>query len=316
MVRSIHKIKIASAVALTTAVPTLALVATSVPVKASDDQENVNFNVNVAEVLTVSITDPASWASGDLHQSGSAMVSDLLQNKVTVSAMTNNATGVTVSMYTPNTNLVNQSTSSQTIPTLTSATTAANFPVNRWGYSLDGGANYNAITKSASQVFTTVGTSSTSSGSEDIYFGAKADNTKKSGTYAQTVYFAAVTGTIDSGNPKIPTDPSTPDPINNNPSYDSNTGNPATGQTTYTRRTTSGSGSSPVSGAKKTTTTEVSKGDTRSSYQPAQGVTTTTSSSSIDGSSSLATALGVAAGVAAVSGAAFFVAAKRRKDDE
>lgn len=312
MVRSIHKIKIASVVGLTAIAP----VAAANMVIPSAKAQDVDFNVNVAEVLTVSITDPASWASGDLVNPGDndTMVSDLLQNKVTVSAVTNNATGVTVSMYTPNTNLVNQLVSSQTIPTLASSTTAANFPVNRWGYSLDDGANYSAITESASQIFTTVGSASTSSGSEDIYFGAKADNTKSSGTYAQTVYFAAVTGTIDSGdNPSIPDNPSNPVPVDNTPTYSPTTGNPATGQTAYTRRTTSGSGTDPVSGAKKTTTTEVSKGDTRSSYQPAQGVTT---KSNIDSGSSLATALGVAAGVAAVSGAAFFVAAKRRKDDE
>lgn len=312
MVRSIHKIKIASVVGLTAIAP----VAAANMVIPSAKAQDVDFNVSVAEVLTVSITDPASWASGDLVNSGDndTMVSDLLQNKVTVSAVTNNATGVTVSMYTPNTNLVNQLVSSQTIPTLASSTTAANFPVNRWGYSLDDGANYSAITTSASQIFTTVGSASTSSGSEDIYFGAKADNTKSSGTYAQTVYFAAVTGTIDSGdNPSIPSNPSNPVPVDNTPTYNPTTGNPATGQTAYTSRTTSGSGTDPVSGAKKTTTTEVSKGDTRSSYQPAQGVTT---KSNIDSGSSLATALGVAAGVAAVSGAAFFVAAKRRKDDE
>lgn len=324
MIRSIHKIKMASVTALTASAPILALAAISVPVKA-DNPQNVDFNVNVSEVLTVSITDPASWASGDLTNAGenNTLVSDLLRNKVTVSAVTNNATGVTVSMYTNNTNLINQAASSQTIPTLGETYTAGNFPINAWGYSIDDtaagttSANYNALSTTAQQIFTTVGTADVTTGSQDVFFGAKADSTKKSGTYAQTVYFSAVTGTIDTDpdpeNPLNPTNPSTPSPVDNTPTYANNTGNPATGQTVYTRRTTSGSGTSPVSGATKTTTSEVSKGDTRNSYSNPAGVTTT---STPDSSSSLAVALGVAAGVAAVSGLAFFVAAKRRKDDD
>ena len=320
MVRLIHKTKIASAVTLAVAAPVA--VANIIAPAYADNPQNVDFNVNVTEVLTVSITDPASWASGELsNKVGDRYVSDLLRNKVNVSASTNNPVGVTVSMYTNNTNLVNQANNTITIPTLASTTTAGNFPTNYWGYSLnDNGsnteANYGALTTSASpiRVFTTVGTASTSSGSQDIYFGAKADDTKDSGTYEQTVYFAAVTGTITEDNPEVPVNPApaTPDPIDNNPSYDSTVGS-TNGTTTYTTRTTSGTGTSSTSGKTKTTTTEVSSGNTTSSYAAAQGVTT---KSGIDGGSSVAIALGVASAVAATSGIFFFVAAKRRKDDD
>ena len=282
---------------------------------------NIDFNVDITEVLTISITDPVSWASGDLtNVSGNNMVSNLLRNKVTVTAITNNATGATVSMYTPNTDLINQSSNTETIPTLNSSITAASFPANRWGYSVtdtvggDSSASYNPLSTTAQQIFTTVGTSSVGTGSKDVFFGAKADNTKKSGTYAQTVYFVAVTGTIDTENPQTPLNPSTPAPVDNTPTYVANTGNPATGQTTYTTHTSSGSGTSPVSGSNKTTTTEVSKGDTRNSYTQPAGVTKSKEVSKDSTDSSLTIALGTAAGVAAVSGVAFLVAAKRNKE--
>lgn len=311
MVRSIHKIKIASIATLAVATPALVLASMA----KADNPQNVDFNVNVAEVLTVSITDPASWASGDLSYNSTSgkYESNLLTNKVTVSAVTNNAIGVTVSMYADDTNLINQTNNSNTIATLSGATTSAAFPVNAWGYSTDDGSNYGAMTTSTTpvQVLSTVGTASTSNGTKDVYFGARANNDKLSGTYKQTVYFAAVTGTIDTDNPVVPVNPSQPDPVNNTPTYQPTAGVGTGGQTRYTSRSTAGSGST----ATKTTTTEVSKGDTTSSYAPAHGVTTSTSSS-IDGTSSLATALGVAAGVAAVSGISFFVLAKRKKDDD
>ncbi|MBR3252826.1 hypothetical protein IKF84_02025 [Candidatus Saccharibacteria bacterium] len=316
MVRSIHKINIIFIITLLIA--TVAVIQNGSSVNA--DTEDVDFNVNVTEALTVSISTPASWASGD--------AGDLLRNKVTVSALTNDKSGVTVSMYADGTDLQNTAAYSSSdattyIPTLDSDTYTANtFPTNAWGYSLTDtvagtDASYLPMTTSTEPIEvlkSTIG----SQGSKDVFFGAKASTAKKSGTYAQTVYFTAVTGTIDSStNPEDPLYPSTPSNPTDSPAYDSGTGNPATGQTTYTRRTTTGSGSSSVSGSTNDTTTQVSKGDTRSSYVRAAGVTSTTpTTTTSDNISTLGIALASAAGVAAVSGIFFLVAAKRRKDDD
>lgn len=303
MARSIHRTKIGFLAALVLTAPAISL-----NFAYAANPQNVNFQVDIDEALTVSVTDPTTWANGDINE--------LLRNKVNVSATTNNGIGVTVSMYTNNTELRNLATyNSQNaatyIPTLAAATTAAAFPVNYWGYSLndtDGGsdsANYNALTTSATQLFTTVGTQSVSTGQKDVYFGAKADDTKQAGTYAQTVYFAAVTGTIDSSNPAKPVNPSTPDPTNQVAHYSS-----TTGQTTYTTRTTAGTGDDSVTGSKDTTTTNVTDGDVTSHYAQAAGVTTS------NNGSALAAVLAVSAGVAVISGTAFIVAAKNRHDDE
>lgn len=321
MVRSLHKTKILFAVATILATPAYILSSA----KAANP-ENVQFQVNIAEALTLTITDPTDWAEGNLTNTNPTtgnLESDFLRNKVNVAAKANSGIGITVSMYTKgdtdlrNTATYSSSDASTSIPTLNSTsgisvqpgTNGANFPTNYWGYSVDDtttlnpSSHYQPLSTSAIQLFTTVGSSPVPVGveqSQDVYFGAKADQTKQSGTYTRTVYFAAVTGTIDTTNPDIPTNPSTPDPINNAAHYSS-----AVGQTTYTQRSTTGSGT----GATDATATQVTQGDVSTTYAQAYGVTSSNSSA-------LATAFAVAAGVAATSGIFFFVAAKRRKDDD
>ena len=314
MVRLYNKTKIASAVTLAVAAPVAILASQRSTVSAAD----VNFNVDIPEVITMSIAEPTTWASGSLtyNSTSGKYESSLLKNKVTVSAQTNNAVGVTVSMYTNNTNLVNQANSSYTIPTLDGSYAESSFPVNAWGYSKNG-TDYSPLSTTAIGV---LATATGTSASQDVYFGARANNDKQSGTYAQTVYFTAVTGTVDtSTNPTVPSTP-TPAPANptdNNAVYDSTVGSTTgtvTGSTRRTTRTTDGSGTSSTTGEQKVTTTQVSAGNTTSSYTQAQGVTTSTSS--VDGGASVATALGIAAAVAATSGTVFFLLAKRKKDED
>ena len=315
MVRSIHKLNIAVVFAVTgLAVPIAANMIT--PAKAA----NVDFNINVTEVLTVSLTAPTTWAQGD--------VDTLLLNKIGVSATTNNSVGALVSMYADATTLNNTSTYSSTdsatyINTLASNSTASAFPSDRWGYSILTDANastasttatYQAMTTSSSLIPVVTASGAGTTGSTNVFFGAKASSAKNSGTYAQTINFVAVTGTVDTSNPTNPTNPTVitdTTPASNTATYSS-----STDQTSYTTRSTSGTATGDtttegVSGERKTTTTNINPGDTTSSYANAAGVTTTTTSSS-----SVAIALGVAAAVAAVSGTAFYLAGKNRSDDE
>lgn len=280
----------------------------------ADNPQNLDFKVNVAEVLTITVTNPANWASGN--------VLDFLRNKVSVDASTNNPIGVTVSMYTDLDstqlrNIISYNALNDTsyIPTLTDAAQGGtNFPVNYWGYSVNDEdtaiptANYYAMRDRSNpiELFSTVNNATNvGEGHEDVFFGAKADGTKQSGTYAQTVYFAAVTGTIDTDNPSVPVNPSHPNPTTEIASYNSSTGN-----TTYTQRRTIGSGDTATEEEKTT----VTKGDITSAYANAAGVTSSTSGAGDN--AALVTALAAGAAVSAVSGLAFFVAAKRKKDDE
>ena len=302
--------------------------------------ENVNFQVNVSEILWVSLTTPSadSWASGN--------VSTFLTNKVGLNVTSNNSAGFIASMTTsteavgsnPGTNLVNKQNSNSYLQTLASTVTLADitdstnqFTTNRWGYGLSNNnttsyesANVTAPTqfsalvpKGAATPISVLAKNAPGTGSKDIYFGAKADDTVASGTYAETVIISVVSGV--NSDPVTPVDPVTPieptpeNPTPTNPDYIASADDTDTqknGYTVYTTTTTSGTAPS----ATTTTTTEVSRGGNRSSYTAPQGVTTTTAK--VNEGTPLATGLAVTAGIAAVTGVTFFILAKRRKDDD
>lgn len=294
--------------------------------------ENTNFQVNVAETLTVSVNTPNTSASGTATANGT-----FLRNKISVSVNSNNAQGFKVSMYSKDTtNLVNTSNSAYTIPTLASSVARSSFTTNHWGYSVNDddsnngtgstSSTYSAMQTSSSPISLITASAGTYSGSKDVYFGAKADTTQASGTYMGTVVISVVTGTInensgsDDYNPTTPTDPTNPNPNGGTPIYDPSGvgistvtgGMPSSGATRYGGTTTYTTVS--TSDGRTTTTTQVSGGDNRSSYAPAQGVIDRTTS--VSEGSSLSSALAATATVAASSGVFFFILAKRRDDDE
>lgn len=320
MVRSTWKTKIA---VLTTAV--LLPLASLVSVHADEavvtcDYETtptctskVNLEVNVTEVLTVTLdTDP--WAVSDTANA-------FLRDKIKATAKTNNKSGVTLSMYAADTILKNTASykaedASSYINTLDKTYTRNEFETTQkpvaWGYSLDDTStgsttsNYSPVTTSANpvQLFTTVGTSDAANGTQDVYFGAYADGTKQSGTYAQTIYFVAVTGVISDDNPVVPVNPAEENPRDEIATYNASRGN-TNGTTTYTNYSTTGSVS--------TTSTEImadDQTDTYTKYVAPAGVTTS------NGGGNLALVLATAAAVAGTSGFFFLIAAKRRKDDD
>ncbi|MBQ2660689.1 hypothetical protein IJF93_01285 [Candidatus Saccharibacteria bacterium] len=277
------------------------------------DTTNATFQINVKETLSVSVTAPSTWASDTptFDSSTGTWSTGFLRNKISVNVISNNAQGFRASMYASNTSLVNTSKSSATLPTLDtsiypSGVERSAFPANSWGYSLtdtDSGldsSSYLAMGSSSSPV-TLISESGAAAGSKDVYFGAKANLSQASGTYAGTVTISVVTGDIVE-----PTTPATPNAAPNVAVYNpSPVGGSANGSTAYT--TFSGT----------TTTTQVSDGDNRaySGYVSPQGVKDNTTSDIANGSS-IATALAVAASIAAVSGVAFFAVAKRRNEDD
>ena len=287
------------------------------------DSTNTTFQVNVKESLTVSITSPTSAATGNIDE--------FLRNKYTLDVTTNNANGFTASMYSVSTtNLTNTIANTQIIPTLSSSSTRGSFPANYWGYSLgttetlngktynetDAGntsSNYHPLVSTSATPITVLTSSNSGSGTRDIYFGAKANASKASGTYAGIVVISVVTDVIDNDNPITPVNPVGPSPDEEEPKYyPTPSGGSPNGATTYTYRRTN-----PSTGT-TTTTTQISDGDNRDSYNgytPPQGVIENTTSDINDGSS-LAAGLATTATVAAASGMFFFILAKRREDDE
>ncbi len=269
---------------------------------------NTNFRVNVGDALSVSITTPDNWATGDADQ--------FLRNRIIVSANTNNPSGLSAFMTTKtaNTSLVNTGNNNYTIPTLSTTRSVANFPANYWGYSLedevsepDDTAEYSPLVAAGESPILLLQTSAEGIGSQDVFFGAKADSTKAAGTYANTVVISVVTGVIEDDPQDPDYNPSTPDNPATPTTPDTPTYNPTTNTTTYTTVTTNNDDTT-------TTTTEVSNGDTRSQYADPQGVKKTTTN--INEGSTLATGLAITAAVTGATGFIFFIVGKRRKDED
>lgn len=275
--------------------------------EASSCSADTNFQVNIPEVLTISITHPNEWAAGD--------VGVFLRNTVNLEVTSNNAAGFTATMTSDSTTtdgaaLTNTySSSDTTIPMLSAAWTRANTTATKfWGYSIDDSSEtgtYNAVALRGATTPTSILTTNASgSANQNIYFGAKADNTVDSGTYVGTVIISVVSGTITEDNPVTPVDPATPEDVNppkTNPTYDNTNDRD---RTVYTN--------TEVATGTTTDTLQVSEGDTTDSYADPHGVT----ESKINEGTPLATGLAATAAVSAIAGIAFFVAARRREEQD
>lgn len=79
------------------------------------------------------------------------------------------------------------------IPTLEESVTPSNFPVNHWGYSIDGGEHYSGM-KAVNDVDLADFTSSNSSEKRniDLYFATKINNDQTNGYYENTIIVTAV----------------------------------------------------------------------------------------------------------------------------
>ncbi|MBR2709594.1 hypothetical protein IKE72_00765 [Candidatus Saccharibacteria bacterium] len=289
---------------------------------------DINFQVNVVESLSVMVTTPQEWASGNIDT--------FLRNKVNLSVSTSNSSGYTASMYSKtSTNLSDGN--SHTIATLGSSSTREAFPANKWGYSLGAGSDSSVITAKETDAGNTAATyaamttsttspsmirttaNAVSNESTDIYFGAKADVTQASGTYANDVVISVVTGTVNpSTNPVTPTNPAVygddTTPNNNTATYvGSKNVSVASSSSTGTGAGYSGTAADDTSGDTNIKSTEVIEGN----YTAPLGVTTTTTATNVvSNNNALATGLAVTAAVAATSGILFFIAGKRDDDDE
>ena len=334
-----HRLRIAAVLGLTLAVSAIAV--NNIPKADTSAEEcttspcNTTFEVNVQESLSVSVSTPDEWASGDTDE--------FLRNKIDLDVSTNSSNGFSAYMHSKDTtDLTNANpTASEiaadtngmyTIETLSTSATRGNFTTNKWGFSLSSasydGNNYGETDAgNSSSTYYPMSTNNikimngTSTGSQDVYFGTKADMTKASGSYLGTVVFAVVTSNVaptpgdDPANPTddTPSDSSTVPPTTNGATYDNNNN-----RTVYTSISRSGSGSS----ARTTTTTQVTDGDVTSSYAAPQGESkyvssyTTSTNMNTGSGSELATGLAIASATAATSGMLFFILAKRRDEDE
>lgn len=285
--------------------------------------QDINFQVNLQESLTISLTVPDEGDSGSLTYDSTSgkWVSDLLRNVVNLSVTSNNTAGFTASMTSSSETsaaLTNKATSlsNDTIPTLSSDWTRSNTTTTKfWGWSTDAaeanaspsGTYHQIALKNATPNTVISPTGAAGTVSQDVYFGAKADSTIASGTYEGTVIISVVSGVTTTeeddpnDNPVIPDNPVDPGNLTpSTPTYDN-------GVTAYTTTTTDSTNHT------STNTTKINPGNTVSySYADPAGVTTTV----VNEGTPLATGLAVTSAIAATTGIFFLIAAKRRKDDD
>lgn len=296
-------------------------------VRAEDPSGGSTFEVNVGEMLSVTVTTPDKWASGDTGA--------FVRNTIVLDVASNNSNGFVATMGTKNSDasLTNDLDATATIPTLTKSYTRASFPVDRWGYSLgdyqdgvtvgDSAAGndksiYRPMSSTSSPV-TLLSSSSASSGSQNIYLGAKISSATTSGWYSGTITISVVSGTVNpsassstgqNASSVSPASASSATPqtasSGNDPSSGSTSSQLASYSTGRTVNVASSSDSSDVPGAPDDTVSSASQNDLMSSYAPPQGVSDQVGAD-IDNSNSVASALAVASATAAATGAALLV---------
>lgn len=141
-------------------------------------QTSATVNISVASV-NLNVTPSKNGTFGSTYREGNT-------NPITVSVYTNATTAMNVQMTPTTTSLMSGNNQIQSID---GTYTAATFPNDRWGYSIDG-VNYNQISNP------TVVDSFTRSGSTahvtNVYFGMKLTQATPPGEYTTTLNFSAV----------------------------------------------------------------------------------------------------------------------------
>ena len=159
---------------------------------ADDTSATTDFDITVQPVLEISVSPSLhlTFETDNVLHSGS----------VDVSVLSNSRNGFTATVSTIydssdvlSTSLTNNIDNNLRINTLDNSNViAADFPTNRWGYSIDGGATFNAMPGSDEPATILNTTSAISDGNKSIYIGAKVDTDTPSGTYENTLLITVV----------------------------------------------------------------------------------------------------------------------------
>lgn len=157
-----------------------------------DTNAATDFDITVQPVLEVSLSPSLylAFETDNILHSGSIDLNVLSNSRngftATVSTIYNSADVL-------GTSLTNTIDNNFRINTLTGANiAAADFPANRWGYSVDGGTTFNAMPGVDEPAIILSTTSAAGSGNKSIYIGAKADTNTPSGTYENTLLVTVV----------------------------------------------------------------------------------------------------------------------------
>ena len=159
---------------------------------ADNTNAATDFDITVQPVLEVSLSPSLHLAfeTDNILHSGS----------IDLNVLSNSRNGFTATVSTIydsadvlGTSLTNTIDNNFRINTLTGSNiAAADFPANRWGYSVDGGTTFNAMPGVDEPAIILSTTSAAGSGNKSIYIGAKADTNTPSGTYENILLVTVV----------------------------------------------------------------------------------------------------------------------------
>ena len=268
---------------------------------------NTTFQVDVKEVLSVSVTTPTDYGGG--------YAGELLTGQIDITVASNNSGGFSTGIRASDQDATLVGDNNGALSNLESSVSGSNFPAGRWGYSLgdEDPLSKTYIYSPLSAYNTTpyriesISSGGAGSAAGSVYFAAKAGYDNPAGTYTGTVNISVVSG---SASPDPGSNPVGPDPQGGTtPSYHNENNENVT---TYTTRTQS----SDTPPTKDTTTTEISSGDNRTYYASPQGETERTESNVKTNSSLLPVILATTSAVSAAAGLGFFIVAKRREEEE
>ncbi len=158
---------------------------------------DTEIRMDVEPIITVSFSTRAAILKASMKPG------QLDEIKVGAEIRTNSRTGYKAYLSTDKrrksatdkkaTSLVHINNNTDTIPTLESSVAAGDFPVNHWGYSIDGGANYNGMRASNDIDLADFTTSNSSEmRNMDLYFATKIDSGQAGGFYENTIIVTAV----------------------------------------------------------------------------------------------------------------------------
>ena len=146
--------------------------------------EGADFSIDVSSA-SLQLTVPGS-ANIVLNPGASSSFGTA---SVEFNVATNNPTGYRVLMSVPQTAMLHSNITAANIPTLSTTTAEANFPVNKWGYKTTG--DYNPI-KLSNEDSAWNNDSPTNGTNHSLTLAAKVDGATAAGTYTNTLNFTVV----------------------------------------------------------------------------------------------------------------------------
>lgn len=156
------------------------------PSSTTSADTSVNLRVTIPEALSISTSNSNVVLSPDINGN---IASD--STNIIITTSNNNGYTLSISSASEETALVNSSNNEYKIPTLSSSTTLANFPINTWGYSTDN-TNFLGLPPLSSSTNLKVAYTAVDNDTTNLTFATRVNAAMGAGDYSNTIMLTAV----------------------------------------------------------------------------------------------------------------------------